>query len=265
MAGDWIKVTHATPDKPEIVRIADRCGLDIDAAFGKCVRLWIWADQQTVDGNALTVTDAFIDRLVHCPGFSAALREVDWLQARSGSLAIPRFDRHNGQSAKQRALTRDRVKRKRNGDVVTKSTSNSSLLSDFEEFWKEVPNKISKGAAREAYCKARDKATHAAILAGLPGYAAYESTRQKASKGDYRPLHPATWLNQERWNDEPQQPGKPTKSGLSALSDAERASLYAYAAEREPDIRGYPASADLSRHAMLRHLAAWKRHQESTP
>jgi hypothetical protein len=104
MAGDWIKFEHATSDKPEVFRMAEILGIDPDAVTGKLIRFWAWCDQQTVDGSSLGISDSVIDRVTHQPGFSAALREVSWLQARSGSLAIPNFDRHNGQTAKARAV-----------------------------------------------------------------------------------------------------------------------------------------------------------------
>jgi hypothetical protein len=123
MAGDWIKLEHATPDKPEVFRMAAILNIDPDAVMGKLVRFWAWCDQQSVDGNALGVSEATIDRVTHQPGFSVALRDVAWLQARSGSLAIPHFDRHNGQTAKARAETNRRVARHRgNGNSVTDVT-----------------------------------------------------------------------------------------------------------------------------------------------
>jgi hypothetical protein len=124
MAGDWIKLEHVTPDKPEIVQMAAILRVDQDAVFGKCVRLWIWADQQSVDGNALNVTEPFLDRLTLCPGFAVALRQVGWLSGREGRLTIPNFDRHNGQTAKNRAQGKARVERSRskecNAPSVTK-------------------------------------------------------------------------------------------------------------------------------------------------
>lgn len=104
MAGDWIKLEHATIDKPEIISMASRLDIDQDAVVGKCLRLWVWADMQTVNGHALTVTQSFIDRLTHCLGFADALRHVGWLEGRDGLLAVPNFDRHNGQPAKTRAM-----------------------------------------------------------------------------------------------------------------------------------------------------------------
>ena len=125
MAGDWIKVEHTTPDKPEVVKLADMLGIDQDAVVGKLLRLWIWADQQSVSGNAITVTNSFLDRLVFCPGFAAGLVKVGWLNGRNGLLSIPNFDRHNGQTAKNRANTNRRVanhRKGRNDETVTDVT-----------------------------------------------------------------------------------------------------------------------------------------------
>tara|TARA_A100001391_G_scaffold43014_1_gene25002 strand:+ start:986 stop:1744 length:759 start_codon:yes stop_codon:yes gene_type:complete len=114
MAGDWIKLEHATPDKPEVVAIADALGMDDhDLAWAKCVRLWIWLDQQSVDGNGVSVTDSFIDRFTRVTGFSKALRKVGWLDGRDGRLSVPNFERHNGKSAKTRANTAKRVQKTR--------------------------------------------------------------------------------------------------------------------------------------------------------
>jgi hypothetical protein len=121
MAADWVKVEHVTPDKPEIDQIARMLNLDHDCVFGKCVRLWIWADQQSLDGNALSVTESFLDRVVFCPGFANALRKVGWLTGREGHLSVPNFTRHNGQTAKNRAQTNARVKRNRNARSVTEA------------------------------------------------------------------------------------------------------------------------------------------------
>lgn len=121
VAGDWIKFEHATPDKEEVDIIANYLGIDPDAVIGKLLRLWIWADQQTVDGNALRVTQAFLDRITFCAGFADALRKAGWLEGREGRLSIPNFARHNGQSAKKRAQAAKRAEksRSRNAESAT--------------------------------------------------------------------------------------------------------------------------------------------------
>jgi hypothetical protein len=121
VAGDWIKVEHTLPDKEEVDLIANRLKIDHDAVVGKLIRIWVWADQHTVNGNAVRVTEAFLNRLTNCPGFAESLLEVGWLARRNGRLSLPNFDRHNGQTAKSRALGGERVKRLRNGSSVTKA------------------------------------------------------------------------------------------------------------------------------------------------
>lgn len=120
MAGDWIKLEITMPDKPEVARMADHLNIDHDAVAGKLIRFWIWGDQQSIDGNDLGVTPSFIDRLTNCPGFSDALVSVGWLIVRNSRLSIPNFNRHNGQTAKNRALTKNRMKRSRDAANVTK-------------------------------------------------------------------------------------------------------------------------------------------------
>ena len=109
MAGDWIKFQHVTPDKPEVWKIADILGIDADAVVGKLVRIWIWADQQTHDGNARSVTKALLNRVSGVTGFAQAMIDVGWLKAEETGLVFTNFERHNGHTAKKRSLSAKRV------------------------------------------------------------------------------------------------------------------------------------------------------------
>jgi len=121
LAGEWIKFEKATIDKPEVLEMADILEISEDAVIGKLLRVWCWFDSQSRDGNAGSVTGnalkRFIDRLVASQGFASCMQKVGWLT----DSGIPNFDRHNGESAKKRALTNKRVKRNRNDDSVTKA------------------------------------------------------------------------------------------------------------------------------------------------
>lgn len=110
MAGDWIKVECITPDKPEVLAIAGLLGIDPDAVLGKLVRLWVWANQVSRDGCAVSATDATIDMLVRLPGFAEAMRKTGWLHGENGHVSFPNFARHNGNSAKKRALAANRMR-----------------------------------------------------------------------------------------------------------------------------------------------------------
>jgi hypothetical protein len=119
MAGDWIKFQIDTPDKPEVVAIASRLGIDPDAVVGKLIRVWSWFDKHTVDGNAESVTLAFLDRITGVTGFGEQMIYVGWLHQNGSILTMVNFGYHNGKSAKSRALGRDRVANHRNGSSVT--------------------------------------------------------------------------------------------------------------------------------------------------
>jgi hypothetical protein len=68
---------------------------------------------------------------------------------------------------------------------------------EFAQFWLACPRKVGKGAARGAYVKAITKTAPETILAGMQRYA-----RSRAGEPEEFTVHPATWLNQERWCDE---------------------------------------------------------------
>ena len=104
MAGDWIKMRHDLYDDPSVVRIARLVGLDRDTVVGKLYRLWAWADRHTTDGKVCDVGPDFVDDLLSCSGFAAAMQASGWLVITGDCFSFPRFDRHNGKSAKKRAM-----------------------------------------------------------------------------------------------------------------------------------------------------------------
>lgn len=71
------------------------------------------------------------------------------------------------------------------------------ILVEFDQtFWPAYPNKVGKPKALASFRKARRAASLDQIMAGL--------SRYRASKpADRQWLNPATFLNQERFNDQP--------------------------------------------------------------
>jgi hypothetical protein len=125
MAGDWIKIEHALPDKPEVMEIANAFGIDADAVVGKLIRVWTWFDIHTENGNANVTMTALLDRYTGVKGFVTEMQKVGWITESNGVLTINKFERHNGQTAKNRANTNRRVAklRKCNDDSVTNVTT----------------------------------------------------------------------------------------------------------------------------------------------
>ncbi|PXK24941.1 DNA replication domain protein [Klebsiella variicola] len=148
MASSWIKVEVITPDKPEIFQIAEILNIDPDAVLGKLVRIWAWADQQTVDGNAGSVTKGVLDRIAFITGFADALIAVGWLAYDGNKLILPNFERHNGESSKKRALTNRRVAahRKNETQKVTLAALQKALPEEEEK--EEVKDKIPPNPPR---------------------------------------------------------------------------------------------------------------------
>ena len=122
MAGDWIKMRTNLDTDPRVIEIATRLGIGELQVVGMLWKVWSWADAHTLDGNAIRVTDVTLDRFTLVTGFADALRKVGWLEGRDGLLTFPRFAEHNGQTAKNRAETKERVAKHRNAKPVTDVT-----------------------------------------------------------------------------------------------------------------------------------------------
>jgi hypothetical protein len=133
MAGDWIKLQKDTPDKPEVLAIASRMNLDPDAVVGKLVRIWSWFDTHTVDGNALSVTYALLDRLAGITGFAEQMSFVGWLNQEGHVLSLPNFEYHNGETAKKRALGKNRQDKHRSNDESNANSNASSVTNALPE------------------------------------------------------------------------------------------------------------------------------------
>lgn len=84
----------------------------------------------------------------------------------------------------------------------TEKNSKQNIVSDdrFQQFWATYPRKVGKGAALKAWMKIKPSADlHSRILKAIEEQ---KNTPQwTRDDGQFIP-HPATWLNQGRWDDE---------------------------------------------------------------
>ena len=144
MAGDWIKFQIDTPDKPEVLAIASRLGIDPDAVVGKLIRVWSWFDKHTVDGNAHSVTFSFLDRLTGVTGFAEQMQFVGWLEQDGSILKMIHFDYHNGKSAKSRALGNVRQKNHRNNNAKSNATIVTKPLPEKRREEKNINTDVTK-------------------------------------------------------------------------------------------------------------------------
>jgi hypothetical protein len=158
MAGDWIKVEHALPDKPEVMEMAESLRIDADAVVGKLLRIWTWFDNHSANGNAPVTVRALLDRHAGMTGFVAAMLTVGWLTESNGRLIVGKFERHNGKTAKVRALGRVRTQSSRakcNADSVTdalpeKRREEKSIKNNPPEF---CPCTIEQAISNAPMCR----------------------------------------------------------------------------------------------------------------
>lgn len=99
---------------PKVVRISSALKADTLRTVGGLMSVWCLFDAHSEDGKLDGYTPEVLDEHVRWGGFSAAMVSVGWLEVGpSGSLFLPRFDTHNGQSAKRRAQDADRKREDR--------------------------------------------------------------------------------------------------------------------------------------------------------
>jgi hypothetical protein len=157
MAGDWLKMELTTPEKDETAAITAAMGwTDPDLTVGKLFRVWRWFDQHTTDGTS-RLTVGLLDRQVACPGFAEAMASVGWLVITEHGITLPNFDRHNGETAKARALTARRVSR-----FKTKHESNG------EGNAAAVTSALPREEKRREEVEPKTKRAHAIVLPFLP-------------------------------------------------------------------------------------------------
>jgi hypothetical protein len=210
----WIKLETHTFDKVEVFSMAQELGIDPDSVVGKCARVWAWFDANTTDGVTKSVTTALLDRYCGVTGFSKAMVNVGWMVLEDENLYLPNYDRHNSQTAKDRALGSLRAaKHRKNKDLQEKDSNGNSnaqplpktkvekireekniYTADFELFWKEYPRHTSKDKAMKAW-----KVAGVDLQTALKAVAVQKQGKQW--KDNIIP-HASTWLNQKRWEDE---------------------------------------------------------------
>jgi hypothetical protein len=135
--------------------------------------------ERSRDGRLRTVVEWFHEPLIirspeNPPTGLSDHRETD-----------PALEHHLPEHHKENTITRTPVRKPVSDDPM------------FDAFWNAYPRRDAKGHARRAWLKAIRKCDPSVIIEGAARYGA-DPNRSK----EYTAM-PATWLNGERWGDEP--------------------------------------------------------------
>ena len=132
MAGDWIKIRTDLADDPSVYYLSDILGIDCPTVVGHLVIFWSWMDKHTQDGDVENLTCGMINKRIGLHGFAESLKKIGWLEGEDFALYIPNFDRHNGNSAKARALECEakRIRRVENQTLTQQTYKNDDDIGN---------------------------------------------------------------------------------------------------------------------------------------
>ena len=131
----WIKIQHGIHSKPEVFSISRRLGISANETVGLLVKFWCWCDENSVDGDVDHLQSTDVDQIVGFSEFGNALLSVKWItfDGRKSGFKVANFDRHNGETAKTRALknaAQARWRKGSSGDVDGKRSTNASTREE---------------------------------------------------------------------------------------------------------------------------------------
>ncbi len=179
-------------DCPQVYAIAKKLDISPDHARGLLLRWW---------GGC----EATIDLAMGVEGFASALRHAGWL------VGVEEAAQANGEAPPAKPTRRRKPKAEpvepvavepaKESEVVTTATAESGgfdLKAQAEFIYQQYPRRVAKPRAIPAIKKAIKAIGYASLAVIVSQY-------RKATEGadlQYIP-HPATWFNQERYNDDP--------------------------------------------------------------
>jgi hypothetical protein len=244
---DWFRSWHGAPTDPKWLGIAKRAGvapgLVVAVAWALMDRASQAKERGSIEGydaeglacffgceasQVDAIVQAMTDKDMLIGHRFAAWEERQPLREDDSRSRVTAY-RERQRNAAKRTVTRcnapdtdtetDTETSSLRSDVAREGTTSAPMarLEFGHTFWPAYPHKVGRRAAEEAFVRARRKATLTEIMDGL---ARYKSDKPP----DRQWLNPATFLNQERWTDEPAPPAaKPVNGASPGLSPAERA------------------------------------------
>ena len=167
---------HSGVAWPSLRRIAQYCNVDA-SNVSRCINQLVKLGE--------------LERIGYTRPFNGTTKyKVKVMQNRTSAILHTSAVSHDGTSA----VSHERPVQYRTTNHQRTIKENRHIdIGHFDDFWTQYPKKVAKAPARKSYEKALTKVTHEDIMEGL---AKYNPDPQYI-------CNPATWLNQERWNDEP--------------------------------------------------------------
>lgn len=150
MAGDWIKMRIDLQTHPKVFRIVSALKADRLRVIGGLHIAWSIFDTHCDDGVLVGYTPEAMDAVIGWPGFTQAMIDVEWASINeAGSLVMPRFQEHNGASAKRRANDNERKRASRKETGVHKMSASDADDTRTREEKRREDQHNTQGAGAE--------------------------------------------------------------------------------------------------------------------
>lgn len=188
---NWAKFQHFKDRRPPWVKLYrdvldDLEWHELDPKAAKAlVMLWLIASEN--DGALPdTKTLAFRLRMTESATLDSCSKLSHWLEQDDISVISGGYQGDRPETETEESRDREETERR------------------FKEFYAAYPRKVAPDAARKAFDKRKvDDSTLALMIAAI----AAQGLEAKCKAGEARFVcHPATWLNEGRWLDEPDAP-----------------------------------------------------------
>ncbi len=212
---------------PKLARFARLIGRTPSEAGGYLARLWSWTAEYRLDGSLVGLEDREVCSAAGWRGnaekFMKAARDEKWIV----NAQINDWNEHQGKYIDK--MMRERARKRRGGSAevpranappgtvaVSGAVSVAGSVPSAraparggdgtatwfeEEFWPVYPRKVGKGAARRAAARLRPDADLRRRI--VEAIRKQRTCDQWTKDGGQFVPHPATWLRQERWDDQP--------------------------------------------------------------
>lgn len=127
---------------PAVKAMSRTLKLDVFSVVGRLHEFWAWADQHTDSGAMpFTVLDD-VDDVVQKRGFAVEMVRVGWLVDHGNDgIEIPKWERHNGESAKKRCMDQERQRAHR---LAKSQRSNGDSVTDMSQEIRDTVTKLSR-------------------------------------------------------------------------------------------------------------------------
>lgn len=225
MKTDWIKLKKRTVNSPKILSIAASLAIHPLQALGLCVSYFAWIDDHDT-GSSIGLSD--LDPLFGA-GFTNALVDNGWLTLGNGGLVVTDYESHLSSGAKQRALTKNRVKKSRCNANVTLTALHlpenlpkasiprpTTELNDcLKSMWKAFPDSSRNRSSQRLFKKEWDKCppsirpTLEEVLVSIEQWKMTDKWKQGYCEGAH------IWIKNQKWVDSPCVAGR--SNDLSSL------------------------------------------------